>query len=96
MKTIRILLITVLLAVLAGASLPLPQEITAASGDGYALTWTSLDDGGSVNLAGAGYALSGTLAQPDAQTWSSAYYQLHGGFWQEWLRYLFAPLIFRN
>jgi hypothetical protein len=96
MKIICILLAVVLLAVLAGASLPLPQETAAASSEGYVLTWSSLDGGGSVNLAGAGYALSGTLAQPDAQTWSSGHYQLHGGFWQEWLRYLFVPLILRN
>jgi len=93
MKTMCILLVVVLLTVLSSASILYPSQ--AASGTGYALTWSSLDGGGSIHGAETGYALSGTLSQPDALTWSSAHYRLQGGFWQEWLHRLFLPFLMR-
>jgi hypothetical protein len=54
-------------------------------GTGYALAWSS--------QAGSGYAVSGAIAQPDAQVWSGNHYRQQGGFWQDWLRRLFLPVV---
>ncbi len=99
MKPMQILLVVILAAGLvavtaerAGLAMETPQ-------DGYALTWVSLDGGGSVASAGTGYALSGSIAQPDAKTWTSDHYSLQGGFWPGAIlgteRYLYLPSINR-
>jgi len=49
----------------------------------YAVKWSTIDGGGTTSSAG-GYALSGTIAQPDASPVSamtSGSYALTGGFW---------------
>ncbi len=47
---------------------------------GYALSWWTVDGGGSPLSSGA-YALSATVGQPDAGTLNSGTYTLQGGFW---------------
>ena len=99
MKTIHILLaisLAIILLIVSG------WQITRAvdsSGSGYALTWWSLDGGGTISHAGTGYAVSGTIAQPDAKKWSGEHYSLSGGFWQiqviQPLSELFLPLVTR-
>ena len=52
----------------------------AAASDAYDLAWFSVDGGGGQS-SGSGYALIGTLGQPDAGVLSGGGYQLAGGFW---------------
>lgn len=53
----------------------------AQSGDGYDLTWNTVDGGGGVNRGGA-YTLGGAIGQPDAGLLNGGNYTLSGGFWQ--------------
>jgi hypothetical protein len=99
MKETYLLLIIISLVALAGTSFIPVEMASAETNPGYVLTWSSLDGGSSVRQATSGYACSGTIAQPDAQAWTSAHYQLNGGFWQEWLdylKYIFISVILRN
>ena len=48
---------------------------------GYTLDWWTVDGGGQTGADGAGYTLSGTIGQPDADGWSGGGYTLSGGFW---------------
>jgi hypothetical protein len=99
MKPMRILLAIILafgLVALTALRVGLAEDAPQA---GYSLTWMSLDNGGSVASTGTGYALSGSIAQPDAKTWASGHYTLQGGFWPgailEPERYLYLPCINR-
>jgi hypothetical protein len=64
----------------------------------YALSWWTVDGGGTTNSQGGGYALSGTIGQPDAGVLTGNGYTLAGGFWGgtpvEYRVYL--PLVLRN
>jgi hypothetical protein len=96
MKWMRIILALILAVLLVSAAEN--QSIAAAAtpeNGGYALNWYTLDGGGSMAPDGAGYALSGSIAQPDAQTWESGSYSLKGGFWPAMLapHYIFLPNI---
>jgi hypothetical protein len=99
MKAMQILLALILAAGLVVATAERVGLAEASPQSGYALTWTSLDSGGSVASTGSGYALSNTIAQPDAKTWASGHYTLQGGFWPgatlEPERYLYLPCINR-
>jgi hypothetical protein len=99
MKAMQILLALILASGLMLATAERVGLAEASPQSGYALTWLSLDSGGSVAAAGAGYALSGSIAQPDAKTWESSHYTLQGGFWPgailEPERYLYLPCINR-
>jgi hypothetical protein len=53
----------------------------AQSGGGYDLGWSSVDGGGYIFSTGNGYALGGTIGQPDAGVLSGDGYTLNGGFW---------------
>ena len=48
---------------------------------GYGLTWWTVDGGGYTWSEGGGYALGGTIGQPDAGAHSGGPYTLGGGFW---------------
>lgn len=63
------------LVVLAAVSLA-----SAQSGQ-WDLTWFTIDGGGATSSAGDGFALSGTIGQPDAVSLSGGVYTLRGGFW---------------
>jgi len=99
MKTTRILLLIAWAALLLNAATNRSIQAQDTSTSGYDLAWWSLDEGGEIAPAGAGYAVSGTIAQPDARTWQGAHYALRGGFWQEGilelLKKLFLPLVTR-
>jgi hypothetical protein len=59
---------------LAGGSGALAQS--------YDINWWTVDAGGSQNLTGGNYTLSGTIGQPDAcAPLSGGSYTLTGGFW---------------
>lgn len=70
----------------AGAALIIAALLLAAGAAyahtaGYApLSWGTVDGGGGRSTA-SGYALSGTIGQPDAYTLTGGSYRLQGGFW---------------
>ncbi len=53
----------------------------AQTGNGYDLTWNTIDSGGQMFSTGNGYELGGTIGQADAGTLSGGSYSLQGGFW---------------
>jgi len=53
---------------------------TRAVGPTYDLSWHTIDGGGGTSTGG-GFALSGTIGQPDAGTMSGGSFTLQGGFW---------------
>jgi hypothetical protein len=75
----------------------LVSSVSAATLDGdYDLSWWTVDGGGETSTGG-GYALSGTIGQPDAGEMSGGDYTLSGGFWVRMaMRYIFLPLVLRN
>jgi hypothetical protein len=70
----------------------------AQSGGGYDLSWSTIDGGGVMLSTGAGYALGGTIGQPDAGTSTGSGYSLAGGFWAGLVEQfkVFLPLVLRN
>jgi len=87
-------LVAVALLLAGGAPIVRAQRET-----GYSIDWWTVDGGGKTEPNDVGYALSGTIGQPDAVGWSGGGYTLSGGFWSgggavEYTVYL--PLILRN
>jgi hypothetical protein len=80
------------------ALLLLSSVARAQSGGGYDLTWSTVDGGGATWSEGGGYALGGTVGQPDAGVLSGGGYTLAGGFWGgAAARYgVYLPLVLRN
>lgn len=74
--SVRILVIGILLALLALSALP----AAAQSGSAYTLVQSTAIGGGATNTVG-GYALAGTMGQPNAGSVSGVPYVLAGGFW---------------
>ena len=73
-----------LLLVAITLSLALIVTVSAQSGSGYDLTWSTVDGGGHAWSTGSGYSLGGAIGQPDAQVPASASgYALQGGFWHK-------------
>ncbi len=56
----------------------------AQSGDGYDLTWNTIDGGGVTFASGGGYSLGGTAGQAEAGVLSGGDFTLSGGFWRGW------------
>jgi uncharacterized repeat protein (TIGR01451 family) len=54
---------------------------TPAWAQTYAVPWWTVDGGGTTAATGAGYALTGTVGQPDAGVLSGGDYAVAGGFW---------------
>jgi hypothetical protein len=68
----------------------------AAPRNGYEISWYTIDGGGTQDLSGGTYTLSGTAGQFDAGLQSSGSYTLNGGFWVELFgARLYLPLILR-
>jgi len=66
--------------------------------DQYGLTWWTADGGGCTYSLGGGYALGGSIGQPDAGLLVGEGYLLGGGFWGGGAaaRYrLYLPLLLR-
>lgn len=55
--------------------------VTAQSGGGYDLTWSTIDGGGLTFATGGNFSLGGTIGQADAGTLAGGGYTLIGGFW---------------
>ncbi len=94
---------TMLTVVLLGLSLLTATAL--ALPNGYAILRWTVDGGGHTFSYGGGYALGGTIGQPDAMTrpLESGSYVLYGGFWPGGpapavgQRYdLFLPLVVRG
>lgn len=87
----RLLLLAALLFLLSSIAL-------AQSGDSYDLTWSTIDGGGYTFSEGGGYALGGTVGQPDVGALTGGGYTLTGGFWcSAATRYgVYLPLVLRN
>jgi len=62
------------------AALLIVSIVAAQSGDGYDLSWSTIDGGGGFS-SGGGYSLAGTNGQADAGTLIGGGYTLNGGFW---------------
>ncbi len=75
MKHLTTLLALIVLILLVGHS------ALAQSGDGYALTWNTIDGGGATFSTGGSYTLGGTIGQTDAGVLMGGDYTLSGGFW---------------
>jgi len=78
-----------------------PNVAQAQEGDGYDLTWWTVDSGcGRASEAGSGYVLLGTVGQPEpAPALTGGEYMLIGGFWPatgQGGHRLFLPLILRQ
>ena len=69
--------------------------VNAAPGNGYEITWWTVNGGGAMSSTGGTYSLGGTIGQPDAGTSSGGSYTLTGGFWLNDLSQLYLPLILR-
>lgn len=77
--------------------LALSWPVVAQIGDGYDLTWSTIDGGGAMFSTGGGYSLGGTIGQPDAGLLSGGGYTLAGGFWGGGGFYrIFLPIIARE
>ena len=79
-RALLVLLAGPLLAAASGASVPAPK---ADEVEAYTIDWWTVDDGGG-SSSGGSYALSGTIAQPDADPLapsSGGAYELGGGYW---------------
>ena len=63
------------------ALLLLTSAALAQSGDGYDLSWSTVDGGGHTFSVGGDYVLGGTAGQPDAGCASGGDYAICGGFW---------------
>lgn len=73
--------------------------VLAQSDGGYDLSWNTVDSGGYTWSEGGGYALGGTIGQPDSGVvLTGGDYTLAGGFWggvAAWYR-LYLPLLLRS
>ena len=65
----------------AGLTLLLTLPVLAQSGGELDLSWNTVDSGGGTFSSGGGYALGGTIGQPDAGGMTGGVYTLSGGFW---------------
>lgn len=76
----------------------LPTVALAQSGGGYDLSWNTVDGGGYTFSTGGGYALGGTIGQPDAGVLTGGGYTLVGGFWGgAGAQYsIYLPLVLNN
>ncbi len=90
----RAMLSLLAVSVLVASGLP----AAAQSGDGYDLTWNTIDGGGATFSTGGGYSLGGTVGQPDAGLLAGGGYSLLGGFWGGAVPpyQVYLPLVLRN
>ncbi len=88
---------TGILTILIIIYLALVPFVLAQTGNGYDLTWWTVDSGGGIS-SNNGYELDGTVGQPDAGFASSGTgYTLAGGFLSDNNPpNLYLPIILRN
>lgn len=73
------------------------SKAQAQSGDGYDLSWNTLESGGLVEAADGSYSIDGSFGQPDASaSLIGDGYSLVGGFWSGIPAYhLSLPVIYK-
>ena len=79
-RALALLLCVPLLAAAAGRA---PASAKLEQVESYTIDWWTVDDGGG-SASGGAYALTGTIAQADAdplQPSTGGTYQVDGGFW---------------
>ncbi len=59
----------------------LGASVLAQTGNGYDLTWNSIDSGGVMFSTGGSYKVGGTIGQADAGLLTGGSYRIYGGFW---------------
>lgn len=93
MKKIRFVALWITLLWMLSAVL----SVSAQSGGGFELTWSTIESGGSTFSTGGGYTLAGTIGQTDAGQLQGGSYQLVGGFWIGGMAHsaIYLPLILR-
>jgi hypothetical protein len=77
----RVLVRIALWMLAGGVIVGMPVGVAAQTGGDYALTWWSIDSGGTGASAASTYTLVGTAGQPDAGRLAASEYVLQGGFW---------------
>jgi len=85
-------------ALLLTGAASLAPRTDAQSGDGYSLTWSTVDGGGAMPSTGGAYSLGGKAGQPHAGVLAGGGYTLSGGFWSgaaPWYR-VQLPLVLRG
>jgi hypothetical protein len=95
--TILVSALLLLLGVLAGSiTLRRAAPVAAQTGDGYDITWWTVDGGGG-RVTGGDYALTGTAGQPDTGAPTGGY-TLLAGFWDGGPRQfrIYLPLVLRD
>ncbi len=88
----------ILLVIIGLLMLLVYGTVHAQTGEGYDLTWNTIDNGGGASDNG-GYTLNSTVGQPDASNaLSNAGYTLTGGFWNRITRpyAVYLPLVLRG
>lgn len=70
------------LLVICGVLLVMASLAAAQAGNGYELSWWTVDGGGGTWSTGGGFQLGGTMGQPDAGVLVGGGYTLGGGFWR--------------
>jgi hypothetical protein len=65
---------------LAACFLLLASPVLAQSGEGYDLTWSTVDGGGGTLTTGGVYSVIGTIGQPEAGLVSGGDFTVGGGF----------------
>lgn len=85
-----------LISLVALMAILVTSSAVAQSGDGFDLSWSTIDGGGG-SSSGGGYALGGTIGQPDAGIMNGGAYTLVGGFWNGAgaVHKVYLPLIVR-
>jgi hypothetical protein len=102
--TTFLILVALLLLIGLALGVSLVERAQAQSGDGYDLTWWTVDGGGATFSTGEGYTLGGTAGQPDAgAALTDGAYRLAGGFWSgagapvgPEMEHVYLPLVLRN
>jgi hypothetical protein len=69
------------LTVLALCAVVGATPAASQTGDGYDLSWNTIDGGGTTASSGGTYTLGGTIGQVDAGALTGGEYGLVGGFW---------------
>ena len=66
----------------AALTIVLALGSAVASAQPYAISWSTVDGGGTMSAAGGTFMLAGTAGQPDAGgPFAGGPYSVHGGFW---------------
>ena len=88
--------LSLLLALLA--ALLLVVTVSAQTGGGYDLTWSTIDGGGQTFSTGGDFALGGTIGQADAGALQGGEFTLAGGFWTDTTVFyqVLLPLVLKN